>query len=98
MLRLGLEEQAKRFLSQTEGSERRSPGKRAASSQQECTKRAHLEVATPKREALLLTPSALVQVGGSPYSKRYLSTRKIDFVPGGSRRTHSSSKRLSFFK
>ena len=37
------------------------------------------EINTPKRESLLLSPSALIQVGASPDSKRYSSIRKIDF-------------------
>ena len=50
------------------------------------------EINTPKREALLLSPSALVQVGASPHSKRYSAMRKIDFSSG----TPPASRRLSF--
>lgn len=55
-------------------------------------------MATPKREALLLSPSALIQVGASPVSKRYNSMRKIDFENGERKNAHASAKRLDFFK
>lgn len=55
------------------------------------------EIKTPKREALLLSPSALVQVGASPYSKRYSAMRKIDFDQED-RKIHASAKRLNFFR
>lgn len=55
-------------------------------------------MATPKREALLLSPSALIQVGASPVSKRYNSMRKIDFENGEKKSIHASAKRLDFFK
>lgn len=53
-------------------------------------------VETPKRSALMLSPSALVQVGASPHSQRYSSIRKIDFEEG--KGMNRSIKKLDFFK
>lgn len=55
------------------------------------------EIKTPKREALLLSPSALIQIGASPFSKRYNSIRKIDFEHE-ERKVHASVRKLDFFK
>jgi len=52
---------------------------------------------TPKREALLLSPSALVQIGASPSSKRYNSIRKINFEQED-RKMHPSVRKLDFLK
>lgn len=52
---------------------------------------------TPKREAILLSPSALIQIGASPNSKRYNSTRKIDFEQEN-RKIHPSVRKLDFLR
>ncbi len=56
-----------------------------------------IEIETPKRESLLLSPSALIQIGASPDSKRYDSIRKIDFE-GEERKIHASVRKLDFLK
>lgn len=50
------------------------------------------EISTPKRQVLLLSPSALIQIGASPHSRRYSSIRKIDFARG----IAPSVRRLNF--
>ncbi len=54
-----------------------------------------LEVNTPLRKAVLLSPNALIQIGASPLSKKYLSMRKIDFTDGTK---YANSKKISFKK
>lgn len=56
------------------------------------------EIETPKREALLLSPSALVQVGASPSSQRYSSIRKLEFENFEKKRNFDSIRKLNFFK
>lgn len=55
-----------------------------------------LQVSTPKRETILLSPSAFVEVAASPCSKRYSSMRKIDFEDSIERKVHPSAKKLDF--
>lgn len=57
----------------------------------------HIGIRTPKRESLLLSPSALIQIGASPSSRRYNSIRKINFEQDGEK-MHPSVRRLSFLK
>ncbi|KAI5150619.1 hypothetical protein ENBRE01_1603 [Enteropsectra breve] len=56
---------------------------------------AELSVETPVRESILLSPSALVQVGASPLSKRYDSVRKIEFEYDSSKKS-GPTKKLNF--
>lgn len=56
----------------------------------------HVQISTPKREALLLSPSAFIEIAASPSSKRYSSIRKIDFESCAGRKVHASAKKLDF--
>lgn len=58
----------------------------------------YIEIETPKREALLMSPSALVQVEASPLSKRYLSMRKIYFSFEDTTKMPFTAKKLNFTK
>lgn len=58
----------------------------------------HIGITTPKREVLLLSPSALVQVGASPSSSRYSSIRKLEFGKTEKRKSLDSIRKLNFFK
>ena len=58
----------------------------------------HVGITTPKREVLLLSPSALVQVGASPSSSRYSSIRKLEFGSSEKKRSLDSIRKLNFFK
>ena len=55
-------------------------------------------VNTPKREALLLSPSAFIQIGASPSSSRYSSIRKLEFGIVEEKRNFESTRKLNFFK
>jgi len=52
------------------------------------------EIETPKRETLLLSPSALIQIGASPFSKRYGIYHRI-FESSGPKE-YKSSRQLKF--
>lgn len=58
----------------------------------------YAEITSPERRAILLPQSALVQVAGSPSSKRYSSMRKIDFNISSSKKSYNSVKKLNFIK
>lgn len=59
------------------------------------TQNTHIE--TPKRASLLLSPSALVQIGASPSSKRHSLIRKIGSEKKNEK-IHASARKLSFLK
>lgn len=86
----------KMFLSQpadythTLNKERRSIGASLA--------REVLGTPTPQRKALLLSPSALVQVGGSPNSKRYTAMNNVGLGTKSPQASRKCVKRLSFAK